>query len=108
MPSASDSFHVDNRRPGVSGPEVRSTGDAWDVEFTAEDPGGQLAAVEIAIDGGEWTPLTPDDGVADSPVERYRLVVPHLRLKARAERTVLVRVVDAAGNVGGELWHVGP
>ncbi len=105
---ASDSFHVDNHRPGVSSPEVRSTGDAWDVEFTAEDPGGQLAAVEIAIDGGEWTPLTPDDGVADSPVERYRLVVPRQLLPARAARTVLVRVVDAAGNVGGELWHVGP
>jgi two component regulator with propeller domain len=103
----SDSFHVDNHRPGVGTPEIHKTDAGWEVRFEAEDPGGQIAAVEAAIDGGEWTPLAPDDGVADSPLERYRLDVPRELLPERSERTVLVRVVDAAGNVGGEMWRVG-
>jgi hypothetical protein len=104
---ASDVFHIDNRRPGVSVPEVRSTIDAWEVGFSADDPGGRVAALEVAIDGGEWTPLSPLDGVADSASERYRLVVGR-DPEAAAERTLRVRVVDAGGNVGGEIWKVGP
>jgi len=104
----SDTFHVDNRRPRVGKPEVRRAGDVWEVGFSAEDPGGQVAALEVAIDGGEWTPLRPDDGVADSAIERYQLVVPSDQGASDGERTLLVRVVDAAGNVGGELWKVGP
>lgn len=104
----SDAFHVDNRRPAVGQPDVRRAGDAWEVAFSAEDPGGQVAALEVALDGGEWTPLSPDDGVADSATERYRLIVPRGMAPDDGERTLLVRVVDAAGNVGGEIWKVGP
>jgi len=105
---SSDAFHVDNHRPGLGAPDIRSSADSWEVGFAAEDPGGQLAALEVAVDGGEWTPLSPADGVADSPVEHYRIVVPRDPGRAREARTLLVRVVDAAGNVGGELWKVGP
>jgi len=63
-----------------------------------------VAAVEVAVDGSDWQPLHPVDGVADSEEERYRLVVDPVTDEARASRALMVRVTDAAGNLGGEMW----
>jgi hypothetical protein len=70
----------------------------------ASDPGGNVAAVEIAVDGGAWVPLDPLDGVADSSEERYRTVIDEGAWEPGASRTLRVRVTDAAGNLGGDAW----
>jgi hypothetical protein len=94
-------FAVDNTRPAVSDVRVERNGRGWDVRFTARDPGGRVAAVEVAIGGSDFRPVVPVDGVADSASEPYEL-----RVDAPADgdaAAVRVRVVDAAGNVGGDL-----
>jgi len=100
----STAFRIDNTRPGLSEPRIREEDSAHTVEFTARDPGGQVAAVEAAVDAGDWQPLDPLDGVADSAEEQYRM-----RIEATADgsddgRTVRVRVTDTAGNLGGDVW----
>jgi sugar lactone lactonase YvrE len=99
----SGAFRVDNTRPSVSNPRVGREQGSYELRFVASDPGGSLAAAEVAVDGGAWEPIDPVDGVADSPEERYEL-----RVAPEEDRegppTVRVRVTDSAGNMGGDAW----
>jgi hypothetical protein len=100
----SDAFYIDNTRPSVRGFEVERHGEGVRIEFVAADPGGSVAAVEVAFDGGTWAPLNPLDGVADSAEERYRLSIdPQDSASAPPARSVMVRVTDAVGNLGGDM-----
>jgi len=102
----SDTFLIDNTRPSVSSVKIRRSGESYSVDFVATDPGGSIAAVEVALDGGTWEPIAPLDGVADSPKERYRLQIDSADLSPLNEPSVMVRVSDAAGNLGGDLWKL--
>jgi hypothetical protein len=103
----SSSFQVDNTRPRVERPSVRRERDHWEVEFVANDPGGNVAAVEVAIGDDVWQPIDPADGVADSAEERYRVHVDP-GSAPDAPRSLRVRVTDAAGNLAGEAWPLPP
>ncbi len=100
----SELFRIDNTRPSVDEFETRPGADGFEVAFVANDPEGRVAAVEVAMDGGEWQPLDPLDGVADSEQEHYRLLVPSL--EGAEARSVTVRVTDSAGNLGGDMWRL--
>ena len=102
----SDAFRIDNTRPSVTDFEVKTTSRGREVSFTARDPGGSVAAVEVAVDGHEWMPLSPLDGVADSEVERYTLILEARSAGTAESRTVVVRVTDSSGNLGGAMWHI--
>jgi hypothetical protein len=100
----SDAFRIDNTPPSIGKRESDGSGGDVRVRFEALDPGGSVAAVEIALDGAEWTPLSPLDGVADSERERYELVI-HEDRQPRP-RTLRVRVTDSSGNLGGDMWRL--
>jgi hypothetical protein len=97
----SPSFELDNTRPLVERPHVEGGGTG--VSFVARDPGGQVAAVEVAVDGRSWQPVLPLDGVADSVEERYAVEIE----PPAADETDAV-LVDAAGNLGGDVWTIEP
>jgi len=101
-------FSVDHTRPSFDGPRLqRGSAGSLAVEFAVRDPSG-VAAVEVAIDAGEWGPLEPEDGVADSEEERYRLAL-DAPVEGGAETRILrVRATDAAGNQSGQAWPLGP
>ena len=100
----SDAFRIDNTRPGVGELEIEPVLGGHQVAFVASDPGGSVAAVQVAMDGGDWQALDPLDGVADSEEERYELI---LSIADIADALSLrVRVSDGAGNLGGELWLI--
>jgi hypothetical protein len=99
----SEAFLIDNSRPTVADLKVRRPGGACVVSFVAEDPGGSVVSAEVALDGGEWRPLYPQDGVADSALERFEFDCSDGGGRALAPRTMMVRVADAAGNLGGEM-----
>jgi len=106
----SAAFRIDNTRPSIGDPRIRRDGARYDLEFVATDPGGNLAAAEVAVDSGDWQPLDPMDGVADSSEERYLLVIEAVDDDDEVEghRTVKVRVTDSAGNMGGDAWLLDP
>ena len=97
-------FRVDHTRPSIGEPRFERRAEGVNIEFEATDRGGSVAVVEVALDGEGWTMVDPLDGVADSASERYRLTVE----PGHETRTVDVRVVDAAGNLGGDSWSIDP
>jgi sugar lactone lactonase YvrE len=100
----SEVFAIDNTRPSVRKLDLARQDGAVRVEFQALDPGGSVAAVEVAVDGGAWVPLDPLDGVSDSEEEQYELLVGPPAHADESARSVMVRVTDAVGNLGGEMW----
>jgi hypothetical protein len=96
----SESFLVDTEPPVVS----IETGP---LKATAKLKDGlvRLAKASYAIDGGEWTPVFADDGLFDTPSESVSIPLPDLK---PGTHILVVRAVDAAGNVGtgDALIHV--
>ncbi|MEZ4246894.1 MAG: hypothetical protein R3B99_01430 [Polyangiales bacterium] len=87
---ASEPLLIDNHPPVMEGIVLR--GDR--VVGRVVDTLGPIALLEIAIDGGEWLPAFPEDGMLDTRDERFAIPVqlepgPHV---------IAVRATDAAGN----------
>jgi len=62
-----------------------------------EDATGKIRKADASVDGAPWTPIFPDDGIADSGRERYSLDFP---IRVPGEHTVSLRAFDTSGNVG--------
>jgi sugar lactone lactonase YvrE len=67
------------------------------VAFEVDDATGKIKRGDFSLDGAPWTPLFPDDGIADSGHEQYSVELPAL---APGEHTVSLRAFDGSGNVG--------
>ena len=98
----SEPFDLDWTRPQITDWNARRSGEGVRLDFTAEDPGGGIATVEIALNGADWQRLAPVDGVADGVRERYELELDATELQPWPQ-AVRVRVTDRSGNVGGAL-----
>ncbi|MCA1637821.1 MAG: hypothetical protein LC768_05715 [Acidobacteria bacterium] len=94
----SEPVDIDNAAPTVSTIGVSQiTGERARVVFEAVDLASFLQKAEYSINGGEWQNVYSDDGISDSPRERYTLEIP---IKAAGEYNVSLRVFDVNGNVG--------
>jgi hypothetical protein len=80
---------VDHSPPKLAG--LRREGHGWRVEV--EDDLSPLRQAEVSVDGGEWRPSQPEDGLLDGHRERLAVERPE------AARLVLLRLTDAAHNV---------
>jgi hypothetical protein len=67
-----------------------------EVGFEAVDATGLVKKADASFDSGPWSPVLPDDHIADSPRETYSL---SLRVTTTGEHTVSIRVFDSSGNV---------
>jgi len=65
--------------------------------FEVMDATGKVKRADVSINGSPWTPVFPDDGIADSGNERYSVEIPSL---GPGEHTVSLRAFDGSGNVG--------
>jgi hypothetical protein len=94
----SEPFDVDNSQPIVtaSGQPVVS-GNTARVSFGASDRWGYITRAEYSVNGGEWQTVYADDGISDSPEEKYTVELP---VPSAGEYTVTLRVFDASGNIG--------
>jgi hypothetical protein len=96
----SDPFTIDHTPPRLE--NVQVSADRRRVTFAAVDPGGKVAAVEVAEGASSWRRVAPEDGIEDGERERYVVELP-------AGETLRLRVTDAAGNLGaGETVTGGP
>ncbi len=94
----SEPFEIDNSAPTVSAvgqPQIMN--DKARVVFEAADAASYLIKAEYSINGGEWKTVYADDGISDSPRERYTM---EILVPAAGEYSVALRVFDANGNVG--------
>lgn len=88
----SEPFIVDH-----DAPEVTITTKASGAVITLKDHLTRLVKAAYALDGGDWVPIFPDDGLFDSPRELLTVTLPDLK---PGSHIVVVRATDAAGNVG--------
>ncbi len=68
-----------------------------EVEVDAADAASPLRRAEYSLDAGPWTPLAAQDGVVDSPREKFLVRLQDVSL---TEHLLVVRALDAAGNAG--------
>jgi hypothetical protein len=92
----SEPVDIDNTPP-VLRVVTPSVANASRVVFEVDDSTGKIKRGDFSLDGAPWTPLFPDDGIADSGHERYSVDLPAL---APGEHTVSLRAFDSSGNVG--------
>ena len=90
----SQPFLVDNTKPEILG----LAGKAGTVVGRAHDAASVLSAIEFAVDGGEWRPAQPDDGLLDERDEAFTIHLP--RSLAPGPHITNVRAWDSADNVG--------
>lgn len=94
----SEPLDIDNSAPTVSAigqPQI--SGDKARVVFEANDAASFLTKAEYSINGGEWQTVYSEDGISDSPRERYTIEIP---VKTAGEYSIALRVFDANGNIG--------
>jgi hypothetical protein len=94
----SEPVDVDNTPPVVrSVGEAQVTSDRIRIVFEVEDVTGMVRRADVSVDGTPWRSVYPDDGIADSPRERYSLDLP---VTGAGEHTLSLRAFDMSGNVG--------
>jgi hypothetical protein len=79
----------------VGQPQVSS--DSVRVVFSVEDVTGKLKKADGSLNGAAWSPVFPDDGIADSGRETYSV---DFSLQGSGEHTISLRAFDTSGNVG--------
>ena len=89
----SEPFDIDNTAPVVTA----ALGTAGTAVFAAVDKASYINGAEYSINGGEWITIYADDGIADSPSERFTVKIPDT---APGEVSVTLRAFDSNGNGG--------
>ncbi len=96
----SDPFLVDHQPPTVS-LEAKPGG----VSVAIRDDLTRIVKAAYALDGGDWVPVFPDDGLFDTPAESITIPLPDLK---PGTHVLMIRATDAAGNLGtGDLVITG-
>jgi hypothetical protein len=90
----SSPFLVDNRKPELSEVKVAA---GW-FSGRARDSFSPISELAYSVDGGEWQPFAPRDGIFDDPVEDFSVKLP--ANLAPGAHSLAVRAVDAADNIG--------
>lgn len=94
----SEPVDIDNTPPTLRAVgEGQVTGDRARVTFEVEDVTGMVKRADVSVDGSPWSAAFPDDGIADSPRERFSIEVP---IVGGGEHTISLRAFDASGNAG--------
>jgi hypothetical protein len=94
----SEPVDVDNTPPVVRAiGEAQVMNDRVRVIFEVEDVMGMVRRADASFDGTPWRSAYPDDGIADSPRERYTLDLP---VTGTGEHTISLRAFDMSGNIG--------
>ena len=88
----SEPVTIDNTPPIVTVISSSQT----QVIFEGVDNASFITRAEYSIDAGDWRPVYPQDGISDSPVERYVVDLPG----EGGEYAVTLRVFDVNGNSG--------
>jgi flavin-binding protein dodecin len=100
----SSSFDIDNAPPEIIISSVRRDGSRLILEFEARDEFSSVQRADYSLDGDRWQTIYPKDGIADSRVEQFELVLEG----EAAARGVIVRAADALNNVSSARGEAPP
>jgi hypothetical protein len=91
----STSFDIDNAPPTIGVTGVRREGGRTVIAFEVRDEHSAVQKVEYSLDGDRWRPIYPKDGISDSRLEQFELVLDG----DGGSRGVVIRATDALNNV---------
>ena len=91
----STSFDIDNGPPTIGIGDVRRDGNRTVIAFEVRDEHSAVQKVEYSLDGDRWRTIYPKDGISDSRLERFELVLDG----DAGTRGVVIRATDALNNV---------
>lgn len=99
----SDRFVLDGTAPRLTLlPEAKPGFNGRRIILQVEDDGSGVHGLEMSVDGGDWRPVDPADGIADSRLEIYNLVF-KVQGNDSLPRRLMVRATDRAGNLAVQL-----
>jgi hypothetical protein len=90
----SAAFEIDNMPPVITITAVRREGNRTFISFEARDDYSAIQKADYSLDGDRWHAIYPKDGIADSRVEQFELVLEG----DVAARGVILRATDALNN----------
>ena len=94
----SEPVDIDNTPPVVKATgQPQITRDAVRIVFAVDDATGKVRKADASLDGAAWSPVFPDDGIADSGHEIYTVEFSAL---GPGEHTISLRTFDSSGNIG--------
>ena len=88
---------IDNTPPVIAVESQQLKSGILEVVFTGTDAASALRRCEYSLDAGPWIPLQSDDGIIDSPSEKFHL---HLEKVPEGEHVIVLRLVDSGNNAG--------
>lgn len=100
----STSFEIDNAPPEVTISSVRRDGGRLTILFDVRDEHSSVQKADYSLDGDRWQTIYPRDGIADSKMEQFELVLEG----EAAARGVIIRAADALNNVASARGEAPP
>jgi hypothetical protein len=91
----SSAFDIDNTPAVFANPSARLDGTRTIVAVDVRDDQSPIGKLEYSLDGEQWKPVFPTDGIADSRSEHYDITIDG-RIGARG---LTLRAIDAMNNV---------
>lgn len=91
----SDAFDVDNTAPRIQVSTPGPAPGATTITFVVRDDQSALKRVEYSLDADRWRVIYPKDGIPDSRVEEFELVLEG----DAAQKGVIIRATDAMNNM---------
>lgn len=91
----SSTFDIDNSPPTITVQSATRSNGRTTVHFTVRDLDSPVQRVEYSLDADRWRPIYPKDGIADSRVEEFELIID----TDTEDKAIILRAVDAMNNV---------
>ena len=98
------SFDIDNAPPQITITAARREGNRLTLAFDVRDEHSSVQKADYSLDGDRWQTIYPKDGIADSQVEQFELVLEG----EAAARGVIVRAADALNNIASARGEAPP
>jgi hypothetical protein len=100
----STAFDIDNTPPIIRVSSVRRDGDRSIATFFVEDAQSPVQRVEYSLDANRWRVIYPKDGIPDSRVEEFEVVLDG----EAAGRNPIIRATDAMSNAATAVAEAKP
>ena len=98
----STAFDIDNTPPVITVTSVNRQGGRLAIAFEVRDENSMVQKAEYSLDGDRWQTVYPKDGIPDSKVEDYELVLEG----DLGTHGVIIRASDALNNVASARGDV--
>jgi hypothetical protein len=100
----STAFDIDNTPPVITVTSVTRQGGKLMIAFEVRDDNSNVQKAEYSLDGDRWQAIYPKDGIPDSRLEQFELVLDG----EPGTHGVIIRATDALNNMASARGDVPP